>query len=59
MQLDKCHLMIASVWMKSVEVSLPFVCRTKEQNDDAAAAAFDEGMVDRDEWCRNVVFHYS
>ena len=57
MQLDKCHLMIALVWMKSLEVQHQFVCRTEEQNDNAAAAS-DERMVNRGEWCRNVVFHH-
>ena len=57
MQLDKCHLIVASVWIKSVETQLHFVRRAEEQNDDAAAV-FDERMVDWVEWCRNVVFHY-
>ena len=46
MQLDKCPLMIAAVLMKSLEVSLHFVCRTGARNVNAAAA-FEERMVDR------------
>ena len=56
-QLDNCNLMVASVWMTSLEAWLFFVRRTEELNENAAAAS-DEQMIDRVEWCRNVVFHY-
>ena len=57
MQLDKCNLMVASVWMASLEAWLFFVRRTEELNDNAAAGAA-EWMVDQGEWCHNIDFHH-
>lgn len=43
--------------MKSPDAKHHVVCRTEEQNDNAAAA-FDQRMVDRGKWSPNVVFHH-